>query len=581
MRYFILSFFLLGFGKISLAQNGFSKVNSSAFNFSSPNQYRGAAWVDVDNDGDIDLFAAPKWMLRNDGNGVFVLDTNSITLLVSSQGPVGSTWGDVDNDGDIDCYLVRSPSRLFLNDGLGNFTQVTSGPIAAANYAGWGGALGDMNNDGKLDLVVAHPAGFLGNPEPCFFFVQDAAGVFQRITDYEFTDSLNPYTVPYWSDFDLDNDADLFIATGPGGSAGPDYLFKNMLTETGNDTFVRMTSSPVFGNQLQDGQCYNFIDTDNDGDKDLCLTNWQGAVSRFYRNDGDTVYTPLSQPFTSQQIGSLGNCWGDYDNDSDLDVIIANDAANPIRLYRNDGNNAFVLLTDTFSNYTGASCPVNGDYDNDGDLDLFVMGILPARGLYRNDQLAGTNAWVSFKCNGTVSNRSAIGAHIRIKAIINGQPVWQLREISAQNSFQGQNDLRVHFGLGDATVIDSVIIQYPSGITDIFTAVPVQRFFEATEGQSILLDYTAINQQNAESIHPIRIWPNPANDFLHIEMTGEIEYDKVHWTIYDASGKKIKTGKDIVASNRFSVSLAFLQPGFYSIEIESSKPIGSIQFLKQ
>jgi hypothetical protein len=121
----------------------------------------------------------------------------------------------------------------------------------------------------------------------------------------------------------------------------------------------------------------------------------------------------------------------------------------------------------TVGAHTGATA---GDYDNDGDLDLFCNGNGTNRSFYINFMFS-SNGWLKFNLVGVKSNRSAIGARVRVKATIGGQPTWMQREISAQNTFLGHNSLTVHFGLGDASVADSVIIEWPSGEVNYRTAV--------------------------------------------------------------------------------------------------------------
>ena len=285
----------------ALAQGGWTKITdtSSPFNhISVPGFYNGASWVDINNDNNIDLFVAPCYLFRNNGNGTF---TPLPTLIGANQTqkPSGSTWADFDNDGDIDCFLSRNPSRFYRNNGMGVFTEDTSVFTVVCNCPSWGGAWGEINNDGKLELVLAHPAGFIGPSYPSFYFKQNNAHQLYPVAGYRFTDFLAPYTVPYWSDYDMDGDMDLFIASGPGGTPGPDYCYKNMYKETGIDTLVPITNTQ-FATDLHDGQCYNFIDYDNDGDFDLCLTSWRGSTTVLYNNDNG-IYTPVSTPFSAQK----------------------------------------------------------------------------------------------------------------------------------------------------------------------------------------------------------------------------------------------------------------------------------------
>jgi len=538
----LLTLLLLSLCSLLHAQGGFTFINdplNPVFSFSNTATYRGAAWVDIDNDNDIDLFCSPDNLFINDGRGNFTIRTTQIGSG-QQQNPTGVTFADFDNDGDIDCFLARGPSFLYLNDGNGNFTTdsfALQGLSATVN--GWGAAFGDYNNDGVPDLVIAHPAGFLPNPSPSFLFKGTQNKKLQNVTGYTFTTTNAPYTVPYWSDFDLDGDIDLFIASGPGGSAGKDFLYKNLLVETGIDSFARITDLP-FASQNQDGQTYNFVDYDNDGDLDLCLTNWGGAPNRLYRNDAG-VYTAVAAPFTSQNQTSLGNCWGDFDNDGDLDLVIANDTQFFTGFYLNNGDGTFTAKATAFTTKKGANSPVIGDYDNDGDLDLFIHGHNIGKGLFRNDSLATGKNFLSLRVNGTTANKSAIGAKVRVKANINGASVWQMRDISAQNSFQGMNDLRVHVGLNSASVADSIIITYPSGTVDVYTNVAANRFYTVSEGDAALGVVTSAEETGATIPDTYRLrqnYPNPFNPETTITFAiPSAEYIKL--SVYALNGSHI------------------------------------------
>lgn len=440
--------------------------------------YSGAAWIDYDQDSDLDLFTTSSFLFRNEGSGVFAQVSTDIGSIQTNQLGNGITWADYDNDGDPDPFLAAFPSQLYRNDGSGTFFGITDGDIGlGVDNTGWTAAWADYNNDGFTDLVIVNPAGFLPSITPCHLFLNNGDGRFTKIFGYEFTDLLAPYTVGVWSDYDDDGDVDLFIGSGPAGSAAPDNLFRNMLTETGQATFERINTAPL-ATDGQDGQVWNWIDYDNDGDLDAYLTNYSGAPNRFYRNDGGT-YVSLTNPLTVSEA-SLANTWGDVDNDGDLDAFVTNENGTPTHFYRNEGSGTFLSLTNAVT-VTGATRGATlGDYDNDGDLDLFVSGAGAAKALFRNDTPAG-NHWLNLTCVGTVSNASALGAKIHAKATISGVPVWQRREIQAQNSFDSHNSLRVHFGLGDATTIDSLIIQWPSGQDTLLTSVAADQFLTVTE----------------------------------------------------------------------------------------------------
>ncbi|HWA36096.1 MAG TPA: VCBS repeat-containing protein, partial [Cyclobacteriaceae bacterium] len=311
------------------AQDVFTMVTDSrnpATQVMAPGFYKGAAWVDIDNDGDVDLFVAPTSLFRNDGSGVFTAIPDPFAYK-PLQPPGGSSWADVNNDGFIDCIISQNPSGVYLNNGNSTFKNVSAQIDGFDSFASWGCAFGNWSNDAFPDFVFAHARGFHKGAamSPAKLYLNKSATLTpQKISGLVLTDSLKPYTVPYWSDFDQDGDMDLFVASGPGGKPGPDFCYRNMKIESGKDELQPLTRE-LFATQQQDGQCYNFIDFDNDRDLDLCLTNYGGALTQLYLNEKG-VYKPLVTGFTGKR-NNLSNNWGDFDNDGDLDVIITSDTA--------------------------------------------------------------------------------------------------------------------------------------------------------------------------------------------------------------------------------------------------------------
>jgi hypothetical protein len=184
-----------------------------------------------------------------------------------------------------------------------------------------------------------------------------------------------------------------------------------------------------------------------------------------YRNLGDGTFARQTNgPFVLDTQNSEIVQWIDYDNDGYLDLFSANAGGQNNTLYHNNGDGTFTkITTGSVVNDGGNSAGCAwADYDNDGFLDLFVGNWQGSRPnfLYRNS--GNTNHWLKVKCVGTASNRAGIGARVRVKATIRNVATWQLREISGGTGF-GQTSLLGHFGLGDATLVDLVRIEWPSG----------------------------------------------------------------------------------------------------------------------
>ncbi|MCP4710809.1 MAG: hypothetical protein GY869_19470, partial [Planctomycetes bacterium] len=345
-------------------------------------------------------------------------------------------------------------------------------------------------------------------------------------------------------------------------------------------------------------------DFDNNGYLDLFVANGNDQDNLLFRNNGDGSFTTMtdsiSYPMIDDGATSGGSCWGDYDNDGDLDLFVANRNGQNNLLYANNNDGSFTKISDEIivnSNEFSVSASW-ADYDRDGDLDLFVANG-GHNALYENT--GSNNHWFNIKCVGTLSNTAAIGAKVRVKATIYGQPVWQLREISAQTGYAGQNSLRAHFGLGNAALIDSLKIEWPSGLVDIYTELHLERFVTAIEGDNELI--TEENQAAASTGHQLfQNYPNPFNpasfrsDVYHLHQTGPGTYQTTTilyklsqpgpavLKIYNITGQAIKTlindhkttGLHSVSwdgKNKHGQSVA---PGiyFYRLRVDSAGQVG-------
>lgn len=232
-------------------------------------------------------------------------------------------------------------------------------------------------------------------------------------------------------------------------------------------------------------------DYDNDGLLDLFVTGMEMG-NRLYHNNGNGVFTNVTSgdmlaPPTDG--GSRACAWGDCDNDGYLDLFVTSYNA-PNRLFHNNGDGTFTqIIGGVFDNEANSGIRGNAcgwaDYDNDGFLDLLVTRAGDngpvSNLLYHNN--GNTNAWLEVKLVGSASNRSAIGAKVHVHATIGGKTFWQLREISSGGARWIQ-PLVAHFGLGDATNVDTLRIEWPSGIVQTLTNVPSRQFLTVVEHQA-------------------------------------------------------------------------------------------------
>jgi hypothetical protein len=470
----------------SMAFPQFTRI-SSGQHVTSGGPSQAVSWADFDLDGYPDLVVTnmlypagcDNWLYDNDGTGSFQeLEASS----VSSDGGASraATWGDYDNDGDPDLYIsnLLSNTNFLYNNDNGTFTRVVGSPAtnnpASSTSASWV----DYDNDGNLDLFVSSygPNLLYRNDGSEFVRVLDAGPIV--------TDNFDSYTA-VWSDYDNDGWTDLFVAVvGEGSPNKNNHLYRN----NGDGTFSSISGQPI----VTDGGASigaSWGDFDNDGDQDIFVSNPGLANNYLYRNDGDGTFSKITQGSIVTDVGySMGSAWGDYDNDGDLDLFVSNyvyGSSGVNFLYNNDGTGNFDrVVGEAIATYTTGSIGAAwSDFDRDGDLDLFVANS-------QNDNENNTfyvnagssNRWISIALVGTESNRSAFGAKVRLKAIIDGQAIWQMREVSAQSGYCGQNELNVHFGLGDVDAADSIKIEWPSGVVEVLESVPSNQFMIITEG---------------------------------------------------------------------------------------------------
>jgi hypothetical protein len=436
---------------------------------------------------------------------------------------ISAAWGDYNNDPFIDLYLAigantSSSNALFRNNGNGTFTRVgtAAGPIATDRHDSSGCAWIDFNNDGYRDMFVLNS---WNNPSRNDLYWNNGDGTFRSGNAGNLTQLSQVRSWPASADYDGDGWVDIFVAEG---NSGTSPVATRLYHSTGTGTFASTNLGPTqaYVNDAVWG------DYDNDGDPDLFICGYTSA-STLWRNDGRGNFTPVANGLPSS-AQTLHACWADYDRDGDLDIALS--SFSDTRIYRNDGANGFVLeatlatvtagawadydndgltdllitggqgmprkpglfhndgngnfrrVSDIFTEVPDNSlaCPW-GDFDNDGFMDVILTHQYSQHRLYRN--LGNTNHWIKFKLVGTASNRDAIGAKVRVQATIAGQSVWQMQEVNG--GYQWQNDTRLNFGLGDATTVDLVRIEWPSGNVQELVNLTPNQIITVTEAVNI------------------------------------------------------------------------------------------------
>jgi len=484
----------------------------------------GCAWIDYDQDGDLDLYltngSIPNHLFRNDGSWHFVDVTPAALLGVG--GEYGSYWVDYDEDGDLDVFMVNGtvPSVLVRNDG-GTFVKVDAGEAAdtgPAQTAGWA----DYDLDGDLDIYVTAWNG----PNR---LLRNDGGTFVNATPVGMDDP-GMTTGCSWADYDNDGDPDLYVANRIAGQ-----LWRN----DGNGAFTDVTAGPLSKAGVT-GTAWG--DYDNDGDLDLYLAR-ELVSNRLLRNDssgGTTIFIDFYNTVVRDERVSQGAVWFDYNNDGDLDLFVANagtDNSSGARntLIRNNGGGSFSDVTTgavaQVANSRGVSA---GDFDGDGYLDLYVVNWFDTNQLLRNGLPSVGNHWLHIDLVGTDSNNSAIGARVRIVA--GGKA--QIREVQGGNGIYSQDSPTVEFGLGlSTTTVDSLQVFWPSGnVTDSLVVAADQtiQIFET-------LVQTGIGDQ-----------PGPPKALLYANMpnpfrsTTAIRYDLLERSpvlirITDVNGRLVRT----------------------------------------
>ena len=439
----------------------------------------GVAVADFDNDGFLDIYVTGfggNVLYRNIGNCRF----EDVTEKAGVRGggfSTGAAWADYDRDGHVDLFVSRYVHVDFKN--LPEF-----GRDKFCRYKGVLVQCGPWGLQGESDLL------YRNRGDGTFEEVSVRAGVH----DSEGRFGLGVV----WGDYDNDGWPDLFVAN----DAGANYLYHN--NHNGTFTDVAMLAGVALsGAGLEQGNMgVDFGDYDHDGWLDLIDTTFADQPKTLYRNLGREGFEDASRTAQIAQPTLSYVAWGtgfvDFDNEGWPDILIANGHVYPqvdtikegaryqepvfLHLNKHDG---------TFEDASAAAGLTNlplasrrgvafGDIWNDGAMDALILNVGEPPTLLRN-HLTNGNHWVEFKLEGTKSNRAAIGARLTIHS----GKLAQFNEVRGGASYLSQNDLRLHFGLGANTKIDSVEIAWPSGLAEHLSNLAVDQIYTIEEGTGI------------------------------------------------------------------------------------------------
>jgi enediyne biosynthesis protein E4 len=521
-----------------------SKIDFTLRNSISPQRYSietmagGVALFDYNNDGLLDIFftngakipslekTSPDFynrLFRNNGDGTFT-DVTEKAGLQGAGYAMGAAAGDYDNDGFVDLYVAGvNSNQLYHNNGDGTFTDVTNKAGAGGQIPGlgkpWSVAAGwfDYNNDGHLDLLVinylnynlktavlCHDRGY-----PAYCSPNDFQGtpniLYRNNGDGTFSDvSAESHISKYigkgmgvaFADYDDDGFADIFVSN----DTFPNFLLHNNGDGTFTDVALEAGVAYTGEGRTVAGMGVDFRDLDNDGRPDIFQTAMFGDTFPLYRNLGGGIFEDHTGASGLTASTSRFTAWGtggfDFDNDGQKDLFIASgeildnadEAAHrpaklPDLLLRNKGS----LTFEDVSAQAGAAISLPalhrgaafGDFNNDGRIDIVVSALNAHPHLLLNSS-RNRNHWVILKLVGVQSNHDGLGTKIKITTH-NGS---QYNHATTAVGYNSSSDKRVHFGLGDATMIDKIELAWPSGAKQVMANVKADQIITVVESHN-------------------------------------------------------------------------------------------------
>lgn len=493
------------------------------------------------------------------------------------------TGGDcvVDMNGDhLDDVVRASTSNINIQYQLagGGFQSVNIPTATAENSPSWSIAAGDIDGNGYNDLIYGGGSG-------ASFAIANDNGTAYSIVDFE------PYIFCQRTNFvDINNDGELDAFSCHDVDAN--VAFYN--DGSGNLIYQQGGLGETCGNYGS-----QWIDYDGDGDIDMFVAKCGcDPTDLLMRNNGDGTFTNVAPELgLSDGHQSWSSAWGDFDNDTHMDVLIGSSSSNYHKLMRNNGDGTFTNVTagSGYDSFSGQSIEwTTHDFNNDGYLDILGGGALmygdgdlhfsrdnsaPAtnavgdlnadgfldisawNGAFLNN--GNDNNWLKVNTVGTVSNTNGIGARVQITSALG----TQIRDVKSGDAFSTMSSMTVHFGLGPNTVVEEVRVRWPSGLESVLNDVPVNNTLTIVEGISTSIDTDPGNDQ-------FRVYPNPAEDVLTIDVSGKTAIQNV--LVFDVTGKQVLAPSPIAGR----VDVSSLPSGLYRIVVAASGEAFSTSFVK-
>ncbi len=450
------------------------------------------SFVDIDNDGYDDL--------------TFVSDADSLRIYLSTgdgfqqmpsplllpPGALHLLWVDYDNDGDLDIFLTvrNGVNRLYQNIGNFEFQDVTvsAGLLlpAAINY---GASFGDYDRDGFLDLYICRyyaPEDAGSGGQTNVLFRNNGDGTFSNLTEeLGLGDAYKPSFQAVWADINGDLYPDLFVINDR-------HPANTLFLNNGDGSFSDITESAGVGFPMNDPMSATVGDYNNDGHLDIFFSNGGTSINmpvRLLQNNGNLTFHEVSGEM-GIDINNItwGSSWVDLDNDGYQDLFVTTSDLVSNVFYQNVQGNFFSHSNSSLDSPFGRSyvC-AKGDFNNDGYADIAVSNRLPDPPFFL-ENTGGNNHFVKIKAHGTVSNKNAIGTWIKVYH--SGQCYVQYT-LCGEN-FVGQDSHTQIFGLGAMEEpVDSVVITYPSGHSDVYYDLDLNTTYHFTEGETYEATITA------------------------------------------------------------------------------------------